>query len=108
MISPATAQQLGPDYRRLRHAASSPAAKRKAGVFIVPGHADNSVTLHLGYGRSRGGKVGTGPGFNAYLLRTSAAPWMATGLQIAKTGKKYCFRLGAAPVRDRLRRASDG
>ena len=63
----------------------------KAGIFLVPGHAENSVTLHLGYGRRRAGNVGTGPGFNAYLLRTSVAPWIAAGLQIEKTGKTYYF-----------------
>jgi molybdopterin-containing oxidoreductase family iron-sulfur binding subunit len=33
--------------------------------------------------------VGTGQGFDAYALRTSAAPWIATGLQIRKTGDTY-------------------
>jgi len=90
MISPSTAQRLGTitgDYVTLRF----DGRYMEAGVFVVPGHADNSVTLHLGYGRRRAGNVGTGPGFNAYLLRTSAAPWMASGLQIEKTGKKYYF-----------------
>ncbi len=53
MISPATAQQMGlasGDYVTLQIAGR----EAKAGVFIVPGHADNSVTVHLGYGRSRG------------------------------------------------------
>ena len=63
----------------------------KAGIMIVPGHADNSVTLHLGYGRRRAGKVGTGPGFNANLIRISAAPWAATGLRVEKTGDEYYF-----------------
>jgi molybdopterin-containing oxidoreductase family iron-sulfur binding subunit len=90
MISPATAQQYGlatNDYVSL-HVAGGEA---EAGVFIVPGHADNSVTLHLGYGRTRAGKVGTGPGFNAYLLRASATGSIAHGLRIEKTGKKYAF-----------------
>ena len=90
MVSPGTAQQLGlasGDYVTLQLGGR----EARGGVFIVPGHADNSVTLHLGYGRSRAGTVGTGPGFNAYLLQTSAAPWMALGLEIGKTGKKYAF-----------------
>ena len=90
MVSPATAQRLGlttGDYVALRLAGR----EVLAGIYIVPGHADNSVTLHLGYGRSYSGHVGTGPGFNANLLRTSSAPWMAGGLQIAKTGKQYSF-----------------
>jgi len=90
MISPGTAQQKSlttGDYVTLRLAGR----QVQAGVFIVPGHADNSVTLHLGYGRRRAGSVGTGPGFNAYLLRTSPTPWIARGLQIEATGQKYSF-----------------
>jgi MoCo/4Fe-4S cofactor protein with predicted Tat translocation signal len=90
MISPSTAQALGVntgDYVTITIGGRSV----NGGVYIVPGHGDNSITLHLGFGRARGGQVGTGPGFNTYLLRTSAMPWIATGVQIAKTGKKYSF-----------------
>ncbi|HWY20723.1 MAG TPA: TAT-variant-translocated molybdopterin oxidoreductase [Candidatus Acidoferrum sp.] len=58
-------------------------------VWIQAGHPDNSVTVTLGYGRKRAGRVGTVQGFDAYALRTSAAPWIATGLQICKTGETY-------------------
>ncbi len=58
-------------------------------VWIMPGQAARSVTLHLGYGRRRAGHVGDGQGFNAYVLRTSTAPWNADGLQIVKTGGRY-------------------
>ena len=90
MISPATAQHLAladGDYVKLQLAGH----ETKAGVVIVPGHADNCVTLHLGYGRRRAGSVGTGPGFNANFIRTSSAPWIANGLKIEKTGDKYYF-----------------
>ncbi len=90
MLSPATAQHLAladGDYVKLQLAGH----ETKAGVVIVPGHADNCVTLHLGYGRRRAGSVGTGPGFNANFIRTSTAPWIATGLKIEKTGEKYYF-----------------
>ncbi len=63
--------------------------KIKGPVWIQAGHPDNSVTITLGYGRTRAGRVGTAQGFNAYALRTSAAPWIATGLQIRKTGETY-------------------
>ena len=46
--------------------------KVKAPVIVVPGHPDNSVTVHLGYGRQAAGRVGSGAGFNAYLIRMSA------------------------------------
>jgi MoCo/4Fe-4S cofactor protein with predicted Tat translocation signal len=90
MVSPATAQHLNittGDYVKLQLSSH----ETKAGVMIVPGHADNSVTLHLGYGRRRAGKVGTGPGFNANFIRTSTTPWAATGLRIEKTGEEYYF-----------------
>ncbi|HEV3308298.1 MAG TPA: TAT-variant-translocated molybdopterin oxidoreductase [Candidatus Sulfotelmatobacter sp.] len=58
-------------------------------VWIQAGHPDNSVTVTLGYGRKRAGRVGTAVGFDAYALRTSSAPWIATGVQIRKTGETY-------------------
>jgi molybdopterin-containing oxidoreductase family iron-sulfur binding subunit len=61
----------------------------RAPVWIMPGHADNSVTVNLGYGRRRAGHVGTGLGFDAYALRTSGAPWFAGGLALKKTGDHY-------------------
>ena len=63
--------------------------KVKGPVWIQAGHPDNSVTVTLGYGRRRAGRVGTAQGFDAYALRTTAAPWIATGLQIRKTGETY-------------------
>src|SRR5262249_22254599 len=46
----------------------------KAPAWIMPGHADDSITVHLGHGRTRAGRVGTGTGFNAYKLWDSKAP----------------------------------
>jgi MoCo/4Fe-4S cofactor protein with predicted Tat translocation signal len=63
--------------------------KVKGPVWVQPGQPDNSVTITLGYGRTRAGRVGTAQGFDVYPLRTSAAPWFATGLQIRKTGDIY-------------------
>jgi molybdopterin-containing oxidoreductase family iron-sulfur binding subunit len=60
-----------------------------APVWIMPGQAPDSVTVHLGYGRTRAGRVGTGVGFNAYTLRTSDAPWFGSGLELRKTGNQY-------------------
>ena len=45
--------------------------KVKAPVIVAPGHPDNSVTVYLGYGREFAGRVGSGAGFNAYLIRNS-------------------------------------
>jgi MoCo/4Fe-4S cofactor protein with predicted Tat translocation signal len=56
----------------------------KAPVWIQPGHADFAVTVHLGHGRSRGGRVANGVGFNAYALRTNEAPWFDDGLVVRR------------------------
>jgi molybdopterin-containing oxidoreductase family iron-sulfur binding subunit len=53
--------------------------KVKAPVIVAPGHPDNSVTVYLGYGREFAGRVGSGAGFNAYLIRNTWAPFYATG-----------------------------
>jgi MoCo/4Fe-4S cofactor protein with predicted Tat translocation signal len=57
-----------------------------AAAYVMPGQADEAVTIHLGYGRTRAGRVGDGAGFSAYALRTSARPWYGPGLQIEKSG----------------------
>jgi MoCo/4Fe-4S cofactor protein with predicted Tat translocation signal len=58
--------------------------KLKAPVWIQPGHADDTITIHLGHGRSRGGRVANGVGFNAYILRTNEAPWFDGGLEVRR------------------------
>jgi molybdopterin-containing oxidoreductase family iron-sulfur binding subunit len=50
-----------------------------APVWLLPGHAPDTVTLPLGYGRESAGAVGWRVGFDAYLLRTAADPWITSG-----------------------------
>ena len=59
----------------------------KAPVIVAPGHPDNSVTMHLGYGREFAGRVGSPAGFNAYLIRTAASPFSAVGTMKKVEGK---------------------
>jgi MoCo/4Fe-4S cofactor protein with predicted Tat translocation signal len=86
MVSPATAQRLGLDDQMVvtltvdgRHV--------DAPVWIQPGQADDCVTVHLGYGRTRTGRIGTGAGFSAYQIRSSKTPWAASGVELRKTGR---------------------
>jgi len=56
-------------------------------VVIEPGHADDCVTVTLGYGRSGPGEeLAKGLGFDTSTLRHSDAPWMSGGLTILPTG----------------------
>jgi len=63
--------------------------KLEAAVMVQPGHADNAVTIALGYGRPHSGSVGTNVGFNAGLIRTSDNFWFGQGFAIAATGEKF-------------------
>ena len=58
-------------------------------VFIQPGHADRSISLALGYGRTQGGRVGQAVGGNAYLIRTAQGSGFLQGAQVRKTGLKH-------------------
>ena len=63
--------------------------KAVGAIWIQPGHPDNAVSIFLGYGRERAGRVGTGVGYNAYRIRTTETLYGGTGLTIRKTGGTY-------------------
>jgi MoCo/4Fe-4S cofactor protein with predicted Tat translocation signal len=71
-----------------------------APVMAVPGHADGSVTVYLGYGRENGGRVAGGVGFNAYAIRTSNALLFASGATMTKTGKTFEFAVTKSHYQD--------
>jgi molybdopterin-containing oxidoreductase family iron-sulfur binding subunit len=55
----------------------------------MPGHPDNAVTVHLGYGRTHAGLIGSGIGFNAFAVRTSDSLWFGPGATMKRTGEHY-------------------
>jgi molybdopterin-containing oxidoreductase family iron-sulfur binding subunit len=65
--------------------------KVTGGLWLTTGHPKNSVTVFLGYGRTRAGRVGNGPGFSAYKIRSTDKQWIASGAQLKKTGDKFLF-----------------
>jgi molybdopterin-containing oxidoreductase family iron-sulfur binding subunit len=103
LLSPATARKLGLAYPppagshggehgearaelvELRHRDT----KLVLPAWILPGHADDCVTVHFGYGRTHAGRVGSGVGVNVYPLRHSTADWFDTGLVVHPTGERY-------------------
>jgi MoCo/4Fe-4S cofactor protein with predicted Tat translocation signal len=126
LMSPATAKELGVDLGKYAHGGEHggyymPVVKLeldgktvRAPAWIMPGHADRSITVYLGYGRTFAGRVGGMPqgrrfnneviqdswglvrdsqsplvGFNAYQLRTSQRPWFAPNLRVTKTEDTY-------------------
>jgi len=88
MIGPAMAERLKLNFKDVAELEFN-GKKVKGPVWIQAGHPDNSITVFLGYGRTRAGRVGTGTGFDVYPLRTSQAPWFANGAQLRRTGETY-------------------
>ncbi len=89
LLSPATAAALGvrsEDVLQL----SLGGRQVELPAWIVPGHADETVTVELGYGQNLG-RVSEGAGASVYTLRTSQDPDMAVGVQIEKTGRTYAL-----------------
>jgi MoCo/4Fe-4S cofactor protein with predicted Tat translocation signal len=87
LLSPKTAKSIGvgnEDVVRVEHEGRS----LDLPVFVVPGQADGTVVVTLGYGRRAAGRVGNGVGFDAYRLRGVAAPWIAAGARLSKTGDR--------------------
>lgn len=58
-------------------------------AFRIPGHADFTITLPVGFGREGIGRVGSGAGFDVYPLRSTRNPYIVPGVKVQKTGRKY-------------------
>jgi len=53
-------------------------------ALVVPGHAEDAITLPLGYGRTGSEAVARGVGANAYAIRTSDAPCFGAGARVRR------------------------
>jgi molybdopterin-containing oxidoreductase family iron-sulfur binding subunit len=88
LMSPGTADKLNlisGDVIEIKQGSNS----LRIPVWLAPGHAADVITIHLGYGRERAGRIGTGIGFGINALRTTAAPDVISGVQVSKTGESY-------------------
>jgi MoCo/4Fe-4S cofactor protein with predicted Tat translocation signal len=79
-------------------------------VFRVPGMADDTLVLTLGYGRRSAGRVGTGVGFDGFAVRPAASPDLALGVRLEAVGRRYLLAQtqehGTMEGRDLVREAS--
>ena len=60
----------------------------EAPVFVMPGHAKDAITITVGYGRTRAGRIGNALGVDAYSLRESSALFFGAA-KIRRTGDTY-------------------
>jgi molybdopterin-containing oxidoreductase family iron-sulfur binding subunit len=87
LLSPATAAQLRVESGRMLEITAD-GRSTAAPALILPGHADDVVTLALGYGRAAAGRgdgderVAAGVGTNAYALRDGRRRWSAVGITV--------------------------
>jgi MoCo/4Fe-4S cofactor protein with predicted Tat translocation signal len=99
LVSPATAEKLGigTDHLGIENNAlieiSTEKGKIEIAAIIAPGHADGSISVALGYGRTVTGRVGKEAGVDVYPLRTTAQPYFVTGAQVKATGETYHLAL---------------
>jgi len=64
-----------------------------APILIVPGHADHTITVALGYGRRGAEKTAENLGFDTAPLRHANSGWFDTGLTVLPMGKKHPIAL---------------
>ncbi len=60
-------------------------------VWIVPGQADDSISVELGYGRTRVGRIGNNVGQNTYKLMNSSGNYLVNNISISKIGTTYAL-----------------
>ena len=87
LIAPSTAERLGVgagDIIQVTHEGR----QLRLPAFVTPGHAQDAITIYLGYGRTRAGRVGNATGFNGYVLRGSTNPWFGAA-EVSATGDHY-------------------
>ena len=88
LISPATGRALGVKNGQMLRL-SKGAAKIEIPAWIVPGHADQCVTLTLGWGRTAAGRYGNGKGFDVNPLRTTEGMDFASGVTVEPLREMY-------------------
>ena len=85
LVSPATAASLGvADEDMVQVTVRGRSVSLP--VAIVPGQADGTVVLTLGYGRTGAGRIASGVGYDVYAIRSLAAPDVDAGTMAKAEG----------------------
>ncbi|MEI6712365.1 MAG: TAT-variant-translocated molybdopterin oxidoreductase [Verrucomicrobiota bacterium] len=92
LISPATAKALSLETGDVVKIIAGDKSLEVA-VLELPGHADDSISIAVGYGRSEVGSVGRQVGVDVYPLISSESKRFRTGVTIQKTGRQYALAI---------------
>ena len=88
LLSPATSKALGVKNGQMLRLTKGE-AKVEIPAWIVPGHADDCVTLTLGWGRTAAGRYGNGKGFDVNPLRTTDGMDFTDGVTVEALREAY-------------------
>jgi MoCo/4Fe-4S cofactor protein with predicted Tat translocation signal len=88
IVSPKTAKAFGLVQGEMAHLVHN-GVGMDLPIFVVPGQADGSVAVHIGYGRTSAGTVGTGVGHDVSALRPNVGDWVLTKAEIRGTTRPY-------------------
>ena len=79
-------------------------------ALVMPGHADDSITIYLGYGRVRGGNVTQrASGSDGFVIRPAIDAWAVPGMNVVKQDDAYLLATSQShhlidiPAKDRSR-----
>ncbi len=98
LLSPATAARFGVESGGLVELAAG-SRKLTIPALIAPGHADDAVTVALGYGRAGRGRgdgdeqVAAGVGADGYALRTMAHPFTRRDVSLRPLGRRAALAI---------------
>jgi molybdopterin-containing oxidoreductase family iron-sulfur binding subunit len=90
LISPAAAKKLGVETGDVLKVSVGEKSVEIAAL-ILPGHADDSISVAVGYGRTEVGSVGRQVGIDVYPLMTAAENRFRLGATAVKTGRRHAL-----------------
>ena len=88
LMSPATRDKLGLRNGQMVRLKKGN-RKVEVPVWPLPGHADNCITLTLGWGRKAAGRYGSGKGFDVYPFRTLEGMDFVNGVELEGLAATY-------------------
>ncbi|MCA9687183.1 MAG: hypothetical protein KC457_33800, partial [Myxococcales bacterium] len=84
-ISPATAKELKAENCDLLNIQIPEVGEIQVPVWVMPGQADKTVSLNIGYGREKLGQIAEGCGVDVSKIQRGENPWFAGNAGVSKT-----------------------
>ena len=97
LLSPNTAERFGiPPARRfgdfkqqIVRITTPQGTQTEIAAWVLPGHADNSITIYTGYGRQQTGRVADQVGVNTWSISDQRSMAFIDGIRVETVGRTY-------------------